>query len=120
MAAIVLGQLPNLIFNNSYMRERNRARREMPKRPGASSRNDPTGRSESSARGNATEPTDPAAAARELGWVGDPSLTRGVLLIHQYLPLAWVSYGAMTLRQGHAWPAVWGSALPWALESKRV
>lgn len=111
MAAIVLGQLPNLIFNNSYMRERNRALREMQRRQTEGGRSSPSGRSEPSARRNEKAPTDRASAVDELSRLGDPTLTRRMLSVHQYLPLAWTSYGAMSLNQGNPWPAVWGSAM---------
>jgi ABC-2 type transport system permease protein len=80
MAAIVIGQLPNLIFNNGYMRDQRRRQAEM------------------------SRDQSPKTGASESG-----SVPPAVLAAHAYLPPIWIAKGAMSLRGGDPWPAVWGS-----------
>src|SRR5437667_6027025 len=83
MAAILLGQFPNLYFNVILRHDRHQ-------------------------RGQlqATQQDDqsPAQTGSERG-----RLSPAFLKAHSYAPPLWVAYGAMQLAEGNAWPAVWGS-----------
>ncbi len=80
MAAVLLGQLPNLYFNVF-------ARRSFhpPHRAGS--------------------PPEPFTPRR----TGLDALPPSYLSAHGYVPFLWLPNGAMALQTGNAWPAVWGS-----------
>jgi len=84
LAAVLLGQLPNLYFNVILRKDRHRA--------------DPSQPAERDHQSSAQE--NPG---------GHRLLSPGFLEAHQYVPPLWVANGAMRLAEGNAWPAIWGA-----------
>jgi ABC-2 type transport system permease protein len=83
---ILLSQLPNLFGNVLFTHEQHRLRN--------------TAKSTQSDQQTTIHPK----SSNEF------TLPHGVLVAHNYVPFLWVGNGAMSLAQGNAWPAVWGSA----------
>ncbi len=84
LAAVLLGQLPNLYFNVILRHDRRQPSQFKP-----------------------DQLEMPSSAPKGSGGLGGPS--PALLKAHRYLPPFWVAYGAMRLAEGNAWPAVWGS-----------
>src|SRR5881628_575577 len=84
LAAVLLGQLPNLYFNVILRHDRRQPGQFQP-----------------------DQQEMPSSAPKGSGGLGGPS--PALLKAHRYLPPFWVAYGAMRLVEGNAWPAVWGS-----------
>src|SRR5439155_13700085 len=84
LAAILLGQLPNLYFNLVLQHDRRQADKSQ-----------------------AAQPDKGSPARKDSG--SGRSLPSGLLNAHRYVPPLWVAYGAMRLAEGNAWPALWGS-----------
>ena len=104
MFVIVAGQLPNLIFNSALFRDSHRHRRATSQRPSAPVP-ERTDQSEGAPKSNPPEGEAKADPRRGR----NPFLSETAVNAHIYLPLTWVPYGGMALKQGNAWPAVWGS-----------
>ena len=83
VAAVLLGQLPNLYFNVILRHERHQ-----PDQHQSTQRDDQSSAQTGAERGR---------------------LSPAFLKAHSYAPPLWVAYGAMQLAEGNAWPAVWGS-----------
>ena len=84
LAAVLLGQLPNLYFNVILRKDRHRADPSQP-----------------------AERDNQSSAQENPG--GHRLLSPGFLEAHQYVPPLWVANGAMRLAEGNAWPAIWGA-----------
>lgn len=84
-AFVLLSQLPNLLPTVLHDHERGRPRTTLP------------------------APPDEQTAARPAG--GDKvRLPPAAMAAHKYVPFLWVGNGAMSLAEGHIWPAVLGAA----------
>jgi hypothetical protein len=82
---VLLSQLPNLLGSFMHDHERHQPRPAV------------------------TAPPDGQTAARPAG--GDKvRLPPAVMAAHKYVPFLWVGNGAMSLAEGHIWPAVLGAA----------
>jgi hypothetical protein len=84
LAAILLGQVPNLYVNLILRHERRRA-----------------------GESHSAQADDPASAQNSSS--GHQRPASGFLEAHRYVPPLWVANGAMRLAEGNVWPAVWAS-----------
>ncbi len=84
LAAILMGQLPNLYFNLILRHDRRQADKSQ-----------------------AAQPDKGSPAQKDSG--SRRSLPSALLNAHKYVPPLWVANGAMRLAEGNAWPALWGS-----------
>ena len=108
LAAILLGQAPNLILNSPWLLGRQRAERthrsSLHQPPSAPFyEEDMTG----PGRGQPLKSTLPKA--RQASGFSGNSIPPEVLAIHQYVPPAWVGNGALALASQNFWPAIWGT-----------
>ncbi|MDB6065366.1 MAG: hypothetical protein JWR26_1574 [Pedosphaera sp.] len=85
MTFVLLGQLPNLYFN-VYLRH-----------------------SRKTASQTAPAATNVSHASTVKNGPLDSVLSPAFVAAHDYVPVLWLSKGAMALTDGNAWPAVWGS-----------
>jgi hypothetical protein len=110
MAVIIIGQLPNIVFNSPLFRDSQR-RRATARPPQAPPRPIPesTNPSESAENFNPT-PAESEARTRPVARRSRREIVpETVIKAHVYVPPGWVGYGGMALKQGNVWPAVWGT-----------
>ena len=108
MAAILLGQLPNLLFNSAILRgpQQGNPRNMQREKHTETEMTKP----EEIFKNDSNSKPDRKENRTILQKKSEPkAVSDAVLRAHRYLPLLWISYGSMTLRQGDIWPAVWGS-----------
>ena len=111
MAVILIGQLPNIVFNSPLFRDSQRRRMAMPPPqprppappPESTNPNEP-------APNRKPPPTEGAARARPAERRNRRDFApESIINAHAYLPPGWVGYGGMKLKQGNVWPAVLGA-----------
>jgi hypothetical protein len=110
MAIIIIGQLPNIVFNSPLFRDSQRRRATMrppqaPPQPIPESTNP----SESAENFNPTRAEGEARTRSVERRSQRDIVPETVIKAHVYVPPGWVGYGGMALKQGNVWPAVWGT-----------
>ncbi len=90
IALVLIGQLPNLVFNSSYFHRHRRSNPQENQQP-------------------------PNASAQEANKRDGRALTEFVMQAHLVLPPGWVGYGAMRLKEHNLLPALCAASAAWVL-----